>query len=65
MSATNILDSDIPNIGVKPIEPTRYQPQQEVVEANMSSWYNWLVYHVPKTIKRRVKVAYRIMKDKV
>ena len=31
----------------------------------MTSWYDWLVSHVPETIRRPVSDAYKKMKDKV
>ena len=51
MSANNILDTDVPNIGVDTLKPTKYRPEPKVVETNMTSWYNWSVSHVPETIR--------------
>ena len=52
MSEGNILDTKVPDIGVD-------------VETNMTSWYNWLVSHIPETIRRAVSTTYKKMKDKV
>ena len=61
------MDTEVPDIGVNTLRPTRYEPlpRTGVVEENMTSWYAWLVSHVPETIRRPVSVAYRKMKDKV
>ena len=55
------MDTEVPDIGVNALRPTRYEPppQTEVVEENITSWYDWLVSHVPETIRRPVSVAYR------
>ena len=67
MSKENILDTKVPDIGVDVLKPTRYKPnpQPKTVETNMTSWYNWLVSHVPETIRRHVSTTYEKMKDKV
>ena len=52
MSEGNILDTKVPDTGVD-------------VETNMTSWYNWLVSHIPETIRRTVSTTYKKMKDKV
>ena len=51
------MDTEVPDIGVNTLRPTRYEPppQPEAVEENMTSWYDWLVSHVPETIRRPVK----------
>lgn len=62
----NILDTKVPNIGVDLLKPTKYIPSQpETVNERMTSWYDWLVSHVPKIIRKRTIVAYRIMQNKV
>ena len=62
MSENNILDTQVPDIGVDAlISP----PQPETVDRRITSWYHWLVSHVPETIRRPVSDAYRKMKDKV
>ena len=67
MSEKNILDTKVPDIGVGILKPTRYRPvpQPEVVDANMTSWYDWLVSHVPETIRRPLSAAYKEMKDRI
>ena len=64
---SRIMDTEVPDIGVNTLRPTRYEPppQPEAVEENMTSWYDWLVSNVPETIRRPVSVAYRKMKDKL
>ena len=51
------------------MSPTRYRPEPVpgpgTVGKRMTSWYNWLVSHVPETIRRPVSDAYKKMKDKV
>ena len=32
MSANNILDNDVPNIGVDTLKPMKYKPQPKIVE---------------------------------
>ena len=61
------MDTEVPDIGVNTLRPTRYEPppQTEAVEENITSWHDWLVSHVPETIRRPVSVAYRKMRDKV
>lgn len=62
----NILNSEVPDIGVEVLRPSQYESQsKKVVETKMASWYDWLVGHVPKTIRRRTSVAYRFMRQKV
>ena len=65
----NILDTDVPEICVDVMSPTTYRPEPDpgpkTVGKRMTSWYDWLVSHVPETIRRPVSDAYKKMKDKV
>ena len=63
------LDSNVPEINVPVMEPVQYvrpEPvQADEVNSEMSGWYDWLVHHVPKTIRRNVSSAFKTMKEKI
>ena len=35
------------------------------VKNKLNDWYNWLVNHVPKTVKNKVSRAFKTFKDKI
>ena len=55
----SILDSPVPEIGQTPLRPTRSTPPQNVsvVRDKMNEWYDWLVSHVPKTVRKKTSTA--------
>ena len=65
----SFLDSNVPEINVPVMEPVQYvrpEPAQaDEVNSEMSGWYDWLVHHVPKTIKRNVSSVFKTMKEKI
>ena len=62
----NILDTKVPDTGTNVLKPSKYTPppQPKTVNKQMTSWYNWLVRHVPEPVRIRVSAAYTKMKDK-
>lgn len=62
---TDSRNSYIQNIDASSYYTTSSINQPQVVHSLMNSWYNWLVNHVPKTIRKHVSVAYGMMKNKV
>ena len=43
-------------------EMSKSRPQ---VKSKLNDWYNWLVNHVPKTVKDKVSRAFKTFKDKI
>ena len=58
-----------------PVTPTHQEmdtfEQQEMnksrpkVKNKLNDWYNWLVNHIPKTVKDKVSRAFKTFKDKI
>jgi hypothetical protein len=65
----SFLDTNVPEINVPMMEPVQYARSGPVraddVDSEMSGWYDWLVHHVPKTIRESVSSAFRTMKEKI
>ena len=59
----------------RPRQPTQHEmdifEQQEMsksrpqVKSKLNDWYDWLVNHVPKTVKDKVSRSFKTFKDKI
>jgi hypothetical protein len=66
----SFLDSNISEINVPVMKPTQYVrvPTQATVTetgSKMTGWYDWLVNHVPGSIRKNVSSIFNTMKEKI